>query len=94
MGQSFVEQEGSYEPESIGPNLCLAMVVMTMVVVVMRGRGKRRSGEYHDQKNSSKDLLHRLNVARCGLWKGPGSPHESSEERFVSSGGKPRRSVN
>jgi len=33
------------------------MVVM-MVMVMMRSRGERRSGEHQDQKHSSKDLLH------------------------------------
>ena len=80
MGQSFVEREGSYEAGSIWTYLRLAMVVMMMVMVVMRGRGERRSGEYHDQKYSSKDLLHGLNVARRRLWKVPRNPHESSEE--------------
>jgi hypothetical protein len=37
-------------------------MVMTMVVMVM-GRGKRRSGENHDQKHSSENLFHGLNVA-------------------------------
>lgn len=40
------------------------MVVMT-VVMVMRSRGERGSDKHHDQKRSSEDLLHRVNVARC-----------------------------
>ena len=42
--------------------LGLAMVVM-MVMVAMRSRGERRSGEYQDQEHSSKNLLHGVNLA-------------------------------
>jgi hypothetical protein len=38
------------------------MMVVTMMVMVMR-RGERRSGEHHDQKHCSEDLLHSLNLA-------------------------------
>lgn len=41
---------------------CLVVMVMTMVVMVMRG-GERRSSKHHNQKHCSEDLLHRLNVA-------------------------------
>ena len=44
------------------------MVVMTMVMV-MRSRGQRRSGEHQDKEHGSKDLFHGVNVARCELWK-------------------------
>jgi hypothetical protein len=44
------------------PALGFAMVVM-MVMVVMRSRGKRRSGENQDQEHSSKNLLHEENLA-------------------------------
>jgi hypothetical protein len=45
--------------------------VMT-VVMVMRSRGECRSGEHQDQKHSSKNLLHGLNLARseCGNARG------------------------
>src|SRR5579871_1654626 len=55
------------------------MVVMTVMVVVRR-RGKGRGGEHEEQKHRSKDLLHGLNVARCGLWKWSCESHVSSEE--------------
>jgi hypothetical protein len=45
------------------------VVAVMTVVMVVRSRGKRRSGENHDQENGSKNLLHGLNVARWGLWK-------------------------
>jgi hypothetical protein len=38
------------------------MMVMTMVMV-MRGRSKRRSSEHHDQEDGNKNLLHGLTVA-------------------------------
>jgi len=38
------------------------MVVMT-VMVVMRSRGERRSGEDQDKEHSSKYLLHAVNLA-------------------------------
>ena len=59
--------------------LGFAMVVMT-VMVVMRSRGERRSGEHEDQEHSSGDLLHGVNVARGGLWKYQWARHESSVE--------------
>jgi hypothetical protein len=37
------------------------MMVMAMVMVM--GRGERRSGTHQDQKHGSKNLLHSLNVA-------------------------------
>lgn len=43
------------------------VAMMVMMVMVMRGRGERRGGEDHDQKYSSKNLFHGLNVARCRL---------------------------
>ena len=60
------------------------MVVMTMVVVVMRCRGKRRPREHHHQNHSSDKLFHGLNVARRELWKHAYTPHESSEETICS----------
>jgi hypothetical protein len=41
----------------VQPVLGFAMVVMT-VMVVMRSRCERRSGEHEDQEHSSKNLLH------------------------------------
>lgn len=38
------------------------MVVVAMMMV-MRSRGERRTGEHHDQEHSSKNLLHGLNLA-------------------------------
>src|SRR6185437_15157169 len=59
-------------------------MVMMVVMMVMHGRGKRRSGENHDQKHSSKNLFHGRNVARCELWKHERRPHESSEETICA----------
>lgn len=59
--------------------LGFGMVVMTMVMV-MRSRGQRRSGEHQDKEHGSKDLLHGVNVARCELWKSELRQHESSEQ--------------
>jgi hypothetical protein len=61
MGQYFRFSAAWKEPEFSGKLGCLVMVVVT-VVMVMR-RGERRSGERHDQKHCSNDLLHSLNVA-------------------------------
>lgn len=48
----------------------LGRVVMVMMVVMVMGRrGERRSGKHQDQKHSSKDLLHGVNVTRGELWK-------------------------
>lgn len=49
-------------PDGVG-RLGLAVMVMAMVMVVSGG-GECRPGEYQDQKNSSEDLFHALNVAR------------------------------
>ena len=43
----------------------LGLVVVVMVVMMMRSRGKRRSGENQDKEHGSKDLLHGVNLARC-----------------------------
>lgn len=54
---------------------------MVMMMVVMMGRrGERRSGKHQDQKHSSKNLLHGVNVTRGELWKAAQAPHVSSEE--------------
>jgi hypothetical protein len=45
-----------------GIELGFAMVVMT-VMVMMRRRGERWSGEHEDQEHSSKNLLHEENLA-------------------------------
>jgi hypothetical protein len=37
--------------------------MVVMVMMMMRGRGERRGGEYQDQEHSSKDLLHGENLA-------------------------------
>ena len=55
-------------------------MVVVAVMVVMRSRRERRSGEHEDQEHSSKDLLHGVNVARGGLWKYQWARHESSVE--------------
>jgi hypothetical protein len=38
-------------------------MVVVMVVMMMRSRGERRSGENQDQEHSSKNLLHGVNLA-------------------------------
>lgn len=52
----------SCEAGSDEAELGLAMVVVAMMMV-MRSRGERRTGEHHDQEHSSKNLLHGLNLA-------------------------------
>lgn len=80
MGQSFGFVNTGLDSRTFQTReLCLAMVVMTMVAV-MRGRGKRRTSEHHHQKHSSDELFHGLNVACNQLWKPARTPHESSEQ--------------
>jgi hypothetical protein len=50
------------------------------VVMVMRGRGKRRSSEHHGQEDGNENLLHGLTVARCELWMHQRVERESNEE--------------
>jgi hypothetical protein len=62
MGQSFGTCTKPVAQGTTPEKLGLVMVVM-MVMVMMRSRGKRRRGEYQDQEDSSKDLLHGVNLA-------------------------------
>ncbi len=58
----------------------LGLVMVVMMVMVMIRRGERRGGEHQNQKHSSKDLLHGVNLARWKLWKPARLAGESSEE--------------
>jgi hypothetical protein len=69
-------------------------MVVVMVMVVMRSRGERWSGEHQDQEHSSKNLLHEENLAWRGLRKPAWRALESKKERFVPECGPRRRGVN
>jgi hypothetical protein len=65
LGQSlrFFREACDHRGSMVGVELGFAMVMM-MVMVVIRSRGKRRGGEHQDQEHGSKNLFHGENLAQ------------------------------